>query len=913
MGSYSSAAISELIALIGAENVSTKQIDRLALCRDASLYRLVPAVVVRPKTTHDVIETLRWCNQHNNHATFRAAGTSLSGQAVTDGVLIDISRNWSNVNINEDGLQVTVQPGVTGGRVNALLRKYGRKLGPDPASINAAMIGGIVANNASGMCCGTLQNSYHTVSALTYTLVDGTTVDTSDKNSDDKLRSDRIELYKGLLQLRNEVRGSEMLVEKIRRKYSIKNTIGYSLNAFLDQDLPSEILGRLMIGSEGTLGFVNSVTYNTIPDALYKLTALMVFGSIDLACSVVDTFKSAGAAAVELMDDASLSSFSTLITTPDKFRFTQKGIAALLVEFHCATGDQCVEKHEQATRICAELELLNNVEWTTDLIEQQSLWKLRKGLMPTIGAMRSPGDTMINEDIAVPPQHLAELIKDVQKEFENFGYHGAIIFGHAKDGNIHYVLNQKLDSPAALKTYDGFMHAIADIVVGKYNGSLKAEHGTGRNMAPFVEMEWGSEAYALMKRIKQLVDPNCVLNPDVIFSTDSEIHLKNIKPLPTIDAEVDACIECGFCEHVCPTRNTHTTPRQRIVLRREMKMMYDAGAPIEEFLRDYDDSVVDSCAADSVCSLVCPVGIDTGAHVKSIRAEKRGIVSNNIASVLGNNYGVVDAVSRFSAVLAHKLPLLANLASPVIKFIGTPSSRSTSRFNTNSPKAYLFSGCPSRWYSTLKNGTSESNKLMLLAEKAGLRMSRISDPSLCCGQPFDSKGFPETAKTVMKNTLRHIQKVVKNSNAVIVVDTSTCSNLMQHFSNEYQLKLISEAEFLLNSILPKLHVANRLPSITVHTGCGVNKSHEESLVYALADACCTNVRVLPATCCGMAGDHGIRYPEILKGAIQNFELEIVDEENFVTCNTTCQAGLSYAVGKPFMSLSDMVLKVTTSS
>ncbi|MBU3742377.1 MAG: FAD-binding protein, partial [Candidatus Kapabacteria bacterium] len=538
--------IRDLRAALGSAAVHDDLFARRAMARDASLYRMVPMAVVRPSTATDIVNLFNIARIHGAACTFRAAGTSLSGQAVTDGLLVDISRSWSSAQVLDGGDRIRVQPSVTGGRANAMLRRLGRRIGPDPASLMACMVGGIVANNASGMCCGTAHNSYHTIESMRYILADGTVCDTADPHADAHLAASAPAVSAAIAALRDEVRSNNDLVALIRRKYRIKNTVGYSLNAFLDEDRPARIIAKLMVGSEGTLGFIDEVVFGTIADARVKHTAIMVYASLDAACDDVSFWRDSGAAAVELMDDASLQSFATLPSTPPELRITQKGAAALLVEFHDVEPPA---RHFDGYA----------TEWTTDPKRQAELWHLRKGLMPTVGAMRPTGTTMINEDVAAPPERLADLVRGVQASFARFGYDDGIIFGHAKDGNIHFVVNQRFETEDDITRYAEFMDDIARIVTG-LDGSLKAEHGTGRNMAPFVEREWGTVAYGIMLRVKSILDPEGILNPGVVINADPTVHVRNIKPVPTVDASVNACIECGFCEHVCPTRSYTLTP-----------------------------------------------------------------------------------------------------------------------------------------------------------------------------------------------------------------------------------------------------------------------------------------------------------------------------------------------------------------
>ena len=476
-------AITAFSSILG-KRFSQRWIDRLALAHDASLYRLVPEAVVRPTSVHDVVSVLRIAHEHALHVTFRAAGTSLSGQAVTDGILIDISRGWDSVEVVDNGRKVKCGPGVTGGAVNAKLRPFGRKIGPDPASLQAAMIGGIVANNASGMCCGVRDNSYNTIDSICFLLPSGREYNTALDADRDRFQREEPELHDVLKEIRTEIHRRPELIDKITTKYRIKNTMGYTLISFLDYEDPLDILAHLLVGSEGTLGFVREVTFNTVADATTKYTQLLTYPTLEEACATVQGWTDAGAAAVEIMDDASIASYASLERTPEKYKNHTPGSAALLVEFH----DQEPPTEEG---------------WVTSERDRAQLWALRKGLMPTVGAARASGTTMINEDIAVSPEKLAALVRDVKGAFRDHGYHDAIIFGHAKDGNIHFVISQDFSQDGELDRYDRFMQEIARIVVDVHNGSLKAEHGTGRNMSPFLEQEWGKEATEIMWRIKR--------------------------------------------------------------------------------------------------------------------------------------------------------------------------------------------------------------------------------------------------------------------------------------------------------------------------------------------------------------------------------------------------------------------------
>lgn len=875
------------------DRVSVRLTDRLAFAHDASLYRYVPNVVFTAHTTDDIQRIFAWCRDHQRSVTFRAGGTSLSGQALAKDTLVRLGNNWNNVDILDDGALVRMGPGITGARVNAKLRAYGRKIGPDPASILAAQIGGIVANNASGMCCGTAMNSYATLHSMVFVLANGVRIDTSDPHCDVMLQDLSPDISHGLISLRNELRSNPELVDRIRRKYAIKNTVGYSLHAFLDEDEPTKILARLLVGSEGTLGFIESVTLRTVADARIARTAFIVYDSIEDACADIPRWRDSGAAAVEILDDVSLRSFATLPSTPEKYRVYRPDIAALIVEYHD------MEPPLPHT----------NIEWTDDDVERATIWRLRKGLMPTIGAIRPAGSTMINEDIAVPPESLAGLIKDVRAAFRDFNYDDGVIFGHAKDGNIHFVVNVSMDSEADIHRYAQFMERIVEIVVDEYAGSLKAEHGTGRNMAPFVEREWGSAATDIMWRVKRLLDPMGILNPDVVLSSDPTMHVQNIKPIPTLQPThsndtTDRCIECGFCETVCPSSNLTLSPRRRIVLRRERELHRSQPTIVQEIDKAWRYDGDATCAADSMCSFVCPVGIDTGMMVKGLRAQRTNSTIRRLTKYVASHMQIADAAASLVTTFQKKWGRSPNLR------------RSTSlQDQTELIDVLYIPSCPSRWFG--QNATFSLPEIVeRLSVRAGIHCSRLSSMSYCCGQPFESKGYTEAATMARRAMLAAIHLRTKGQRPDILIDTSTCAASLQNDLEQEGYRVIDQTQFALR-ILTQCPPRHTLPRLVSHAGCGSHKLGTTTEFVRVLKMCADQV-IVPSTspCCGMGGDVGIRHPELPTSALRELAHDIVLLDQSVPTlgvvpNTMCASALREATGVNYVSLLQIVELVTS--
>ncbi|MFT4024455.1 MAG: FAD-linked oxidase C-terminal domain-containing protein [Flavihumibacter sp.] len=622
---------------------------------DAGFYQLIPKAVVQPVNEDEVKQLFTLSHQYNIPLVFRAGGTSLSGQCITDGILIDLSKFWNKLAIEERAARVRVQPGITGAMVNTYLKKHACKIGPDPSSISAAMMGGILSNNASGMCCGVRYNSYHTTRHIRFMLVSGKQYSTESPGDYTRFTEENPSLAGCLLAVKAEIENDPALYQRIRHKYQTKNTVGYSLNALIDYTHPLDIFAHLLIGGEGTLGFIAEAVLQTIPDFPCKATAMLYFADVFAACKAIEPLIAAGAEMVELMDRPSLRAVEDLPGMDPALKTLPPSAAALLIEFQEADPETLHRRVDQFLSGTEQYALLNPPVFTTDPAERELLWKMRKGMFPSVGAVRASGTTVILEDIAVPLPHLGDAVLDLQALFTRFGYENAIIFGHAKDGNLHFVVTQDFDAPGEVDRYDRFLREVVELVLKKYDGALKAEHGTGRNMAPFVETEWGGKAYEIMRRIKLAADPGNLLNPGVIIAPHADQHVRDLKPLPTVEKEVDICTECGFCEHRCPSRDLTLTPRRRIVVRRALAQYRKTNdkANYEKLLDEYQYDGLDTCAVDGLCGAACPVGINTGDLVKRLRREQHSATANKMALYAARHFGFLESAVRWGLAAGH--------------------------------------------------------------------------------------------------------------------------------------------------------------------------------------------------------------------------------------------------------------------
>lgn len=674
-------------------------LQTLAYGTDASFYRLIPKIVILAHNEFEVIEIIKEAKKLDIALTFRAAGTSLSGQAITDSVLVVATHGWKSFELLENNQKIKLEPGIVGARANTFLAPHGLKIGPDPASIGAAMIGGIVANNASGMCCGTAQNSYQTIADIRMVLHDGTILDTADANIVAAFKNNQTALIQEIESLRDTIKNDETLHHFIKNKFKIKNTTGYSINALVDYEDPIDIIKHLMVGSEGTLAFISNVTFKTVIDEKHKSCSLLIFNTIQDACNATILLKSAPVAAVELLDRESIRSVENDADAPDYFKTLPESACALLVE--CRDNDLAVlkEKQEQIRLQIQSIPTFTDYEFTSDPKQYYFNWKARKGLLPTVGGLRKNGTSVIIEDVAFPLPQLADACLALKELFKKYEYHDAVLFGHALEGNLHFVFSQDFSNQTEVDRYEKLMSELAILVVEQFNGSLKAEHGTGRNMAPFVEKEWGTAAYEIMKRIKNIFDPNNKINPDVLINPDPKAHLKNLKPMPESHAIVDKCMECGFCEPHCVSEGLTLSPRQRIVIAREISRLEETNDNPERLAhirKDVTYQLDETCATDGLCALACPVHIDTGKFVKTWRANELGSGDKKVATYIGSHMAGTTAVLRvglkvvsfFHSVLGTKIMTALSNGFHFISFGKVPKwipemPKGANKINTN--------------------------------------------------------------------------------------------------------------------------------------------------------------------------------------------------------------------------------------
>ena len=948
--SSSSALVQALSDVLPAGAVKAGELYRGIYGRDASYYDYRPQAVVLVSSVEEVQRLLAVARQWQVPVTFRAAGTSLCGQTLGTGIVADLRMAWKGVEVRDRDAAIWVEPGVTVAQVNQLLAPLGRKLGPDPESANAAMMGGVLANNSGGQQSGIEHDPYSTLQSLEFVLANGHRYDTADDNDRRRFTAEEQTITRGLAALRDHVRSNQVLVERIRRKYQIKNVMGYGLRSFLDADDPIDILARLLVGSEGTLAFIASATLATVTLHRNWAVGLLFFSDVTEAVAGARTLIDDGASTVELMDRACIGTWSGKPGAPAYLDDLPAEVTALLVEYRAATASELGKQLASAGGLIAGFGLVAGEFFTTDPLIRECWFGLRSAMYPLVAATRAPGTSVVIEDVAVPPDRLVDLILGLRELFAHYDTADtAFIFGHLAAGNVHFITLDDLRTGEGIKRFGLFIEDLTGLVLG-LDGSLKAEHGTGRAMAPFLTREWGDEAVAVMREVKRLVDPGSLLNPGVLLSDDPQAHLVNIKRAPSVgDDTIDRCVECGFCEHVCPTRTFTLTPRQRVVGTRvaleflEVGEARRANAVLDEFAFEGRDT----CVADGLCGTVCPAEINVAYLTDHQRAETHGQAFEQLMDLAARRFALVEEVLRRGLSLGCAVderlgPNAMSWATAAARRL-VPDLPQWSRAiteapphahrETANPQLVYFPSCVSRIMGSSAAGKDSLMATVLrVAERAGIGVRLPADVTgLCCGQIWEHKGFRTGQATMANRLVEALWRWSEGGRLPIMCDVTSCARTIlvelerEQFGSRKrllddanqaryrQLRIMDLAEWLHDDVLGRLEIKRKKGSVLVHPTCACTQLGLGDKIAAVASACAEKV-IVPSSlgCCGAGGDRGFLYPQLADAAMHDEADEIKrgSYDGAYSFAKTCEIVLADRTGRPYESLVYLVDEVT---
>ena len=908
------------------DRVYTDRLRRYAYGVDASCYSYLPKVVVKAENESEVRRLIRLCQQCGTPFTFRAAGSSLSGQCSSEDVLIVCNDGFKKMEVIDDGKALRCECGVIGSDANDLLKPYNRKIGPDPATLATALVGGILNNNSSGMCCGTAQNSYKTIRSIRVVLLDGSILDTSDKKSIDQFLKEKPQMVEDILQLRKEILADEELTHLIHHKYKIKNTTGYGLNSLVDFEDIIDIINHLFIGSEGTLGFVSEIVYNTVEDVPHKGCGLMFFSTLNDASLAVVALANMGrekVVAAEMMDYQSLKAVQTLDNVPDFVREVPEGTSAILFQTESYSKEIVDENlafiKEQLKDIPTAIPSL----YSQDPKEYDSWWAIRKGILPIVGGQRRKGTTVITEDVCFQIKDFTKGIEMLTELFHKYDFvDGGVIFGHALSGNVHFNITPDFSDPKDTKNFGDLVKEMSERVSG-FGGSLKAEHGTGRMVAPFIEMEWGRKAYEINRRIKAIFDPTRILNPDVMITDDPDVYKKNLKAQCVIDDAFTICMECGFCEKNCPSRNLTLTPRQRIALLRETKRLENEGnfAVANELKKGYEYFGVETCAACSMCKGLCPLSIDTAQIALSMRridppapglAKK---IYDNFSSTLEMCRAGVSLEGIAGAIITQKAISKITEALHGVTGVTPYVPKTTPKANryklknrikpTNFEKVVYFSTCANRAFRQNQGYDDQRSLQQVVESLCNKAQIDIIYPehieNLCCGLSFEN--YDDVHERAVKDLHDALMKASQNGKYPIVIDHSACFN--HAFKHMPDLEINDISEFLCKFVVPRLDITKCDERVLVHKQCKIKVLGKSQYIEDLARLCSDHVfNIKSFACDGFAGQKGFFTPELNKCATKDLASEVAEYGATlgVSSSSTCEIGLGESGGIPFVSV-----------
>ncbi len=938
--------LSEVRRFMPGERVYIDELRRLAWGTDAGFYRMTPEIVLRSDNEEEVSSILRLASAYGLPVTFRAAGTSLSGQAVSDSILVVAGKHWENHEVSEDRRSIRLQPGVIGARVNEILAPFGRKFGPDPASVKSCMVGGIVMNNASGMSCGTHANSDCEMISARIVFADGTVLDTGDPDSRQAFAESHPEFIREIEEIRRNVLEDKELAERIRFKYSIKNVTGLNLLPFVRFTDPFDIIAHLLVGSEGTLAFLSEVTMRTLPVAPYKSCAMIYFTDIRQAAKAVVAMRDVNVSAAELLDKRSLAAVADPKYIEAYAGNPQTDITAVLTQVEAETEEGLRADVEEVRKVLSGFGV--ECEFTGNPSEYSKYWAIRSGIFPMVGGMRKLGTTCLIEDVAFHIEDLPEATADLSELLDRHGYDDSCIYGHALEGNFHFIINQSFDDADEVARYERMIEDVVDLVVGKYDGSLKAEHGTGRNMAPYVRREWGEAAYAVMKRVKALFDPSGILNPGVIFNDDPKCHLKNFKALPVLRPvsgneeefggaydHINKCIECGFCEVNCVSCGFTLSSRTRIVARREIARLRASGEDdvllktLEKLYRYLGN---ETCAGDGLCSMSCPMGINVGDLTHDVRAaaipaagavhRAGGYVADHFAGTKSVVRGVLGLASLGHSVLGDgAMSVIGRGLHGLGLPLWTPSMPKAYSMpkNPEQPEALLkvvyFPSCLNQMMGLPAHSKEEkplAEEMMGLLNKAGYEVIFPENKdSLCCGTIWESKGMPDIADRKVRELEEALWKASEEGRYPVLCDQSPCLHRMRQKIK--RMKLYEPAEFIWEFLKDRLVFERDDEPVAVHVTCSMKLMGLDSKIVGLASLCSSNV-IIPegVGCCGFAGDKGMNTPELNRYALRKLKGQLKGVRTGYSNSRTCEIGLSHHSGIPYVSIAYLVNRHTKS-
>ena len=877
------------------------KVSRALYSTDASVYQIEPLGVVIPRSPEAVIRAIALAAQHGVPITPRGGGTSQAGQSIGSGIVLDTSKHLNRVlEINPDERWARVEPGVVLDELNAALRPHNLRFAPDVSSASRATVGGMMANNSSGARSVLYGKTIDHVLEQRVVLSDGSLAHFRplDRHPADAIAGDGIEAraYRAIPEL------GRRHADEIERRFPkvLRRVGGYNLDAFVDPSLPVD-LTRILIGSEGTLGFIVDAKIKLVPLPKQKSVLTIEFDELLDALGATPAILKHGPSAVEVMDDFILSHAKShqALDTQRRAMISADGSSLLCVEFY---GDSIDELMARMTAVERDLQSQKprQMRQVLDPQKQQAIWSFREAALGLSTAMKTDGKAIsFVEDTAVAPEKLRHYI---ERFIGIVRRHNTIagVYAHASVGCLHVRPVVNLKTADGVAKFEAIANEVADLVL-EFGGALSGEHGDGLVRGAFNQKMFGSELYQAFREVKKTFDPNGLFNPGRIVDTPPiTSHLRYgagyVTPSPATFFDfsdhdgfghaVEMCSGVGLCRKtregtMCPsymvTRDeAHSTRGRANTLRLAMAGQLGDAKLSDEGVHD----VLDLCLECRACKSECPVGVDVARFKSEFLS---GYWDRHGMSLAAQVFGGAPSAAAWGSRLAPFSNALANTTMArwaAEKLTGIDRRRTlpqwtrrTLRKRTNPGTGSRERGAARAWLfaDTFTNYADPEIGLAALDVMNAAGIPAHVAPNVCCGRPLISQGRLSDARRLAAANVQALYDAAHRGQAIVFVEPSCLSAVREDAPDllrgelQRRARVIGDHAVLFEEFLESECIDGRATlaltpgpgEVLLHPHC-----HQRSMGLAapakalLSRIPSAKVVDLDAGCCGMAGSFG---------------------------------------------------------
>jgi anaerobic glycerol-3-phosphate dehydrogenase C subunit len=912
----------ELSRLISGECMSDI-FTRVAFSTDGSIYQIVPQCVAAPKNTEDIAAVIKYAGENNIPVVARGAGSGLGGESLTGGIMLDTTRFMNKIlSTSADGGTVCCQVGVVLDDVNKHLAKYGKKIGPDPSSGNRAVVGGVVANNSTGMHSlkyGYIANFVEKIKAV---LADGRIVEFVNGvgSGEKKLSRDCYELLST---------NAELIAKsqpETKRNHSGYNIAGIVHSGRID-------MAKLLAGSEGTLAVFSEVTLRTVDIPKISAVIQFEFDSLDKMARAVPMIVDCGAAACELMGEDLIKIAREAFEQYHDI-LNPNSVASLLVEQTGEKVDEIKQKIEKTVLAVGELCFDRKIVF--DPAIQKRLFKCRKDAVPLLSRKKGLKQPVpFIEDVSVDNKKLAEYTAGLQRIGEKYKV-DMVYYGHAGDGEMHVRPYLDLSDPADVKKMTDIAHDVFSLALS-LGGSLSGEHADGLIHAAFMEMHFGKEYCDILRKLKQIFDPKNILNPGKIFSDNADIMTQNLRgENKIIDGriktelnfrpdefkfEIIQCTGCGACRsgdaalRMCPVFRATGNEIYSSRAKANLLAAWAKGLLTEQdFESENFKEILASCLNCKSCVIDCPSGVDVSKMIMEARAQlaKKGglsragkvLASNRYMSILASAFAPISNIFMSNAAVKQIMQKLTGIDSrrAMPKFGFSSFIKKANKYLAGLPKLENPIDKVAFFTDTFVNYNDHELGFAVIKFLRHNNIDVIVPKQRPAPLPAVVYGDIKTSRKDLEYNVKHLSEAVKNGYAIICSEPSAALCLkedLRFFVDSPEANIVSKNTFELFDYLKNLMQTGKIAAaaggglaITKyvhHTPCHlIALEREPASIDVLKQLAGIEVKELNGGCCGMAGTFGMQKKNYeLSTQIGRKLAELIDKSDADTILTEC--------------------------